>query len=284
MSILGHTEKKGRSATKGTKNEVTASRTYEITSDIADESEIDVIEYVETYIIAVYEEHADYQYISCKDVNVNQSSDDARTWEVTVSFGIIDADEKEADNNPLNQPIAIDYDWQTETRIIEFDINNERLQNSAGDPPSQAQETLVYRLVINVQRNEATFDHNTIGAYAGRVNADVWMGFPANTVQFFPGRTTRQFDPVAGYYYSTTYQFVINTDGYLPLRILDQGFRQLNDDDPATPVYILDAEDEKVSDPVLLDGAGKVLASGLPPVFREYEHIQQLPFNNVFNF
>ena len=64
MSILGHTEKKGRSATKGTKNEVTASRTYEITSDIADESEIDVIEYVETYIIAVYEEHADYQYIS----------------------------------------------------------------------------------------------------------------------------------------------------------------------------------------------------------------------------
>ncbi|MEZ5943192.1 MAG: hypothetical protein R3C18_17505 [Planctomycetaceae bacterium] len=58
-----------------------------------------------------------------------------------------------------------------------------------------------YRLIINVTRNEATFDMATVGAYAGSVNGDSWLGFAAGQVQFIPGRVRREFDSKYGYYF-----------------------------------------------------------------------------------
>lgn len=280
MGVTSCNEIKGRQGELGVRNEFTATRSYLVNCNSSSDDEVTVIEYIVAHIAAIGSVHPSYDYAWCKSISAQQASDDGLTWTVQLDYGQFAEDERE--ENPLQQPAQIDYDFQVEQIPIDYDQNNERIQNSCGDPPAQAIEVPAYRLVINVSRNEATFNAGLIGAYAGSVNADRWLGFDAGQVQFLPGRTRREFDSKYGYYYVCAYQFVVNTDGYLPLKLLDQGFRELNDDDE--PVYILDADDEKLTDPALLDGNGKKLDAGEPPVFREFQHLKQLPFSGVFRF
>ncbi|MEZ5945221.1 MAG: hypothetical protein R3C18_27925 [Planctomycetaceae bacterium] len=279
MSITGANELKGRTAELGVKNEFTATRLYQIETDTLTSEDV-VVQYVVDNIAAIASVHPSYSYAWCKSINAQQTSDDGLSWTATIEYGQFAEDDRT--ENPLSQPVQLEYDFQVEQVPIDYDRNNERIQNSCGDPPATAIEVPTYRLIINVTRNEATFDAATVGAYAGSVNGDSWLGFAAGQVQFIPGRVRREFDSKYGYYFICSYQFVVNTDGYLPLKLLDQGYRELNDDDE--PVYILGNDDEKLTDPALLDGAGKQLAAGEPPVFREYDHLKQLPFSAVFNF
>lgn len=280
MSVISCNEVKGRSGELGVKNEFTAERTFQVETSLVSDDEVTVIDYILANVATIGSQHPSTAISFLKSISAQQSSDDGYQWSVSLSYGPFAEDERE--ENPLNKPAEIEYDFQVEQVPIDYDTNNQRIQNSVGDPPTEAIEIPIYRLVINVNRNEASVNAVALAAYAGAVNADIWQGFEAGSVQFIPGRVRREWDNNIGYYYIVSYSFTVNTDKYVPLRILDQGFREFNDDDE--PVYILDADDEKLSDPALLDGAGHKLPTGNPPVFREYNHLKQLPFNALFNF
>ena len=278
MSVTSCREIKGRSGELGIKNEFTATRLLQVEVDDPADDEQTVIEYVIANVVAIGTAHPTCAYAWCRNINAVQSADDGLSWTVTCSYGPFDEDER--DENPLSKPAQIEYDFQVEQVGIDADRDGQRIQNSCGDPFQQAIEVPIYRQVINVTKHMATYNAGLYAAYAGAVNADRWQGFEPGQVQFIPGRARREFDPKYGYYYIVDWQFVVNTDGYLPLRLLDQGYRQLNDDDE--PVYLVDAEDEKLSDPALLNGNGRKLEPDEPPVFLEFQHLNQLPFRGVF--
>lgn len=266
-----------RTAELDEKNRRTYQRQFALESTVDNELEAVVLQYVIDNIVGLGGVMPGDSLAFCRGLSLAQVEDGYR-WTCTADFGFIEAEDEEL--NPLEQPAEFDWSFQTETIPIDYDQDGYRIQNSCGDPPATAIEVPTYRAVLKISRNEATFDPELAWQYAGAVNADNFQGAAPGTVQFVPPRAKRQRDQTYGFYWSVEYEFIFNPDRFVPYRLLDQGYRELNDDDE--PVYILDNEGEKVSDPVLLKD-GKRLESGEPPVFLEFDHLPQLPFS-IFNF
>lgn len=187
----------------------------------------------------------------------------------------------------INDPLLANPVWSWNSEIsdepIDRDINGAALTNSSGeawDPPITRK---VYDLVLSYQRNEAIYVPLIAADFQDSVNSFEFLGFPAGKVKCTK-IGSQQARAAATVYFSVNYEFVVRvdaTDTWIR-RFVDEGFRVKDDTETGeTGESIKDVEGVAVTSPVLLDGSGAKLATGLPPVFLEYDIVKFRDLNDL---
>lgn len=153
------------------------------------------------------------------------------------------------------------------------------------DPPFMVND---YHIGISIDRNtrDADFDSNAILDFLNTVNKDDLQiaGFDCppfygyiNDIRFRSAYTSDD-----ELYWEEHWEIIINLEGWL-VALLDQGIYTT----AATPsgflayTAIIDSEGDRITDPVLLDGAGQEKPTGADPYYLVYHAYWETEFNNI---
>lgn len=198
--------------------------------------------------------------------------EDFFTWLVYVDYSTA-----ATSDNPTGDPPKIVFRSRKYTKPAIISRNGNAILNSAGflfDPPPDKPES---HMVVEINFASADLDPFDAEAYIDSVNSDVWFGKDPNTwymeditaePQNFGGLDYYQFTLIAEYDKNTWTK-----------KILDRGFMEKVGGNVR---QILDARGQPVSEPQLLDGNGVKLAPGNPAFFRDFDILDELPFNALF--
>lgn len=219
---------------------------------------------------------------------------------------------------PWEERPIIEWDWEETTEVPQRDLDGKAYLNSANMPFMPAPSFPTARNVLVLTRNEASFDRVIATKYRYSVNSDTFLGAEPGTVKCLPPRMKqRNRGPLQ--YYQITYRLVFNlpkmpdpptrtqqqssgsglatigkkVKGTEELQswqpeLLDQGTHQLQKfaglPFEGEPVPII-KYGSPASQPVLLDGAGRVLkpnADGiLVPKYITFRRFPAVPFKPI---
>jgi hypothetical protein len=203
-------------------------------------------------------------------------------FEVTVNYEAITEGRTGAYDEPVSPlalPPEINWGFAVHSEMIDRDIDDVAISNSAGqtfDPPIQEDK---YDLVMSVQWNRPSFNRLLAAEYIGQINSDVFYGFPIGTVRCVNLAGVEIFTPYL-IYYRVSMEFHIRWAGW-KRRILDQGWAiKTGVDGDGKPIYKVnkDEDDTILPEPVKFDGAGGILPFASDGYFLEFDTLVALPF------
>jgi hypothetical protein len=233
-----------------------------------------------------------YDYLSYVS-SVDPTRDDANPyhWRVEVNYDVVDDNSgghggKKAGpqdpqdvTDPRNWLPSIGANWILKQRPVYYDVNGNKIINSAMTAPNPPINQEVYHLQVTISRYEDKLNLPQLQQFNNVLNADTFWGQQAgmckclpisfeyeqlNGVDYWKKKYTIEIAP--GYKVDAT--GAIEDWGY---KLIDQGYTQLVDAngnpcgstaDPTTvhPATIPDRYGGKISQPVFLDGHGAQLA------------------------
>jgi len=185
-------------------------------------------------------------------------------WRVTASYATPSGatNEKGESLNPLDAPPEISYDFEQIQQMIDTDLDDKPIVNTAGDPFDPKPEIPYGRPLVRITRNEQEFPGAKARDYAGgrgAINSDAFKGWPPGTVRC---RNISGTDQTEGEfaYCRVTYEFICDAEGWQP-RPLNIGLREKKDGEM---VVIKDKDGQPVSQPVALNKDGTAKEAGGP--------------------
>jgi hypothetical protein len=220
-------------------------------------------------------------------MRATQEEGDALGWIVTVEYGWYDSNEAGGGptQNPLLMPIDVAFSFRDYQVVCDRDINGNPILNSAFDPYDPPIMINVPNQVLTVTRNEAAYDSAFAYMYRNSISQDSFAGATALFAKCIAITPKNLFHQDVGWYYQMTYEFELlnprlsaGPNGWRKT-ILDAGLRQLV---KGKPVHIL-LKGMPISQPMLLNGMGGLLAPNAAPVYNIYQVYPELPFSD-FNF
>jgi len=162
--------------------------------------------------------------------------------------------------------------------VLDRDINDEPIVNSAGDPYQPRPEDVRYIKAIEVISWIRDYDMDFWGGYEDTVNSDeIWGREPGTLLMVGPPNGTRKVDWV-GTYWEVRSEIHWDEDGWKK-SIPDMGKNKLVNAAggvPSSPSVaagkepITDKSGQRVLDNVPLDGSGQPLLHGLPWVVKDW--------------
>jgi hypothetical protein len=170
--------------------------------------------------------------------------------------------------NPLNRPIRIRWYTEKWQKPIEREVSDAGvsagqnwIRNAAGDPFLPPVTVDRSRFVIEIHKNEATFDHDKVEAYLDSVNKEEFLGYGVKKVKFSECSTDGPQLESGVIFWQSTYKFHVDKNGWL-IRLLNAGVRKL----VGGAIAHVMVNGIPVSRPVPLAANGDVLAVGANPV------------------
>ena len=188
------------------------------------------------------------------------------------------------EDDPLDAPPVIEWSFTHGSEDVDQDIDDEPIQNSAGegfDPPLQK---LWGDQVLRITRNEADFDYDQALSYLYHVNSGAFLGRAAGTALFTDIRAVRVYE-AATEYDRVTYEITFRTTGpKWQLHVLDQGFRYktgkpLADGSPQLESAKVDGE--LATKPVLLKADGTKLPDGEDAHWLDFQVYDEADFDTL---
>jgi hypothetical protein len=153
--------------------------------------------------------------------------------------------------------------------------------NTIGDPLLDPPETEETRPVLTLTRNETNYNEAYAGSFKDTVNADVFLGYPRNTVKCKSIKGERIYTADWGYYWRVVYQFEFRDDdddnGYTEL-VINAGYRQLSGG-TGLPVQITIAGKD-ITDAVGLQKDGQY-TPGADPYFIDFKLFPEVDFDQL---
>lgn len=217
-----------------------------------------------------------------------------------------------AENNPEFEPPDIEWDFQELSRAFLTDLDGKPYNNTAHRPLTPAPQIEIAYPVLNITRNELSFDRRKATDFAYALNGNFFLQTPPNGAQCLPPRATIKYKGGLSYWrvsYKIRFGVVLPDDTFLSWQpeFNDNGMEEwvLKPGAVANPLIPNDADrfewrpikkgTHKVSSPVLLDGAGKELKPvkkivtvelpsepGEPPEFGQEERMVMEPVKLTF--
>lgn len=202
-------------------------------------------------------------------------------WKSTIEFTREQSSTNGGDEpaeNPLLEPVGIDWDYEERQILAVKDANGVWICNSANERFEDPIFADDFRRVLVVTRNEATFPKTLADALSNRLNAATWNGYAAKTVKLKPIRARRAFHQAIGLYYQVTYEFhFAPIGGDWKEYIVDAGLTEVVSG-VRRPILINNFT-QATTAPIKLDGSGEALPEGDPPVFLDFELIPTADFS-----
>jgi hypothetical protein len=206
-----------------------------------------------------------------RSVECEQQEHDPKQWKVVCDYSSetddpereegagedARGDDDKKKDNPLLRPAEVEWGAVDYQRVVDRDINGDPIVNSAGarfDPPVEEDDS---RLVLKVQRNEASFNVSLAQQYTNALNSDSFLGGDPYTwlCKAFTG-TRKVEDGIV--YWSVQYEFHYRSDTWFRF-VLDQGFYEQHAGTDGKPRAFKDNTGQLLSEPLLLDGYGRRL-------------------------
>lgn len=213
------------------------------------------------------------------DVAPRQDSAQPTVWMVTVTWrSSSDSSGGGPDPEPLNpllRPAEIQFLDTVSREPIDVDADGNPITNSAGVTFEDPVEKDVSDPIIRIVRNEPSFNQFQAAEYRQSINSDGFFGWDPGQVKCVTLTAVQQREPEFPPYFRVTYEFHVRFDGWQTNK-LDVGRIELDDSDE--PINITGADDQALSEPVYLDGAGKQLEPNEPPVFLTFDLYPERPF------
>lgn len=212
-----------------------------------------------------------------------ESEDDWASWIITCKYstelpagGKFDygnpgsdgsgGDGENVANNPEFEPPEIDWDFETDTKVVTRDLDGKPIVNSAGqpfDPPLSFDQAYA---VLTFTRNQVFFNRQMATDFSFAVNKTTFLGAPPGAAQCMPPRAKRVFKGSISYWRVTwRVRFsrpdtvtvlgvpVVDLATWQP-RILDIGTMQkVLFDSVQVPIW---RGGQPVPGPIMLDGDG----------------------------
>lgn len=203
------------------------------------------------------------------------TSEDGLTWELHLDF----SNDATISENPLNDPYEFEWDMTSFSRVVDYDINNRPIMNTAGDFYSDPVEINDFLPTLSATGNHLEFNAGLAYSYRNAVNSDWWNGFSPGTLQVLAIKGTRQYQEGFGFYWKSTYQLMVNPDGF-DVTLASRGLRE-RVDGKLQPIKI---KGKDVTEPLCLDINGVGITDGSPPAFSTYQLYPRLPFYGVFAY
>lgn len=244
----------------------------------------------------VYQPHPSNPWLFVGSVRVDVH-EGPKTFIVTVSY--------QALSDPISLPADISWTHATTNEPIDVDGDGNPITNSSDQPFDPPVTDDVDDAVRRYRVNWENFDHNTIARYINSTNSDTFLGFPPGTCKIVEFNGTR-LRTGAIFYWDVLNIIHVRLAGWKKEKE-DTGTREFvgtktithQIPDPAggdpievdrivklyrtiTETLVDENEDEievAVTEPVKLDGEGKILAQGDPSVFLTFTTKPSIPFN-----
>ncbi len=201
-----------------------------------------------------------------------------RDWKSVIEFTREQSSSNggnEPAENPLLEPVGIDWDYEDRQVAVERDVNGNRICNSAKDRYDEIIYADDFRRTLIVTRNEATFPKALADALSNRLNASVWNGYAAKTVKLKPIRARRAFHQAIGLYYQVIYEFHFAPIGSDWRRyVLDAGLNEV----VSGVKRRMTIDNKPTTSSLALDGSGVKLGLAATPVFTGWELIPTANF------
>lgn len=204
---------------------------------------------------------------------------DGLQWEVDVEYGPYDPTIRP--ESPLDQPPEVSWDANQFTRpaVVEADQGDgstpQAIANTAGVPFDPAPQVDDSRPVLQVVRNEQTYDVGLATSYRDCVNDQPFLGWDPGTVKIHSISGRRAWHPICGYYWSVSYTLEFNELGWTS-KPLDAGLTERRAD--GMLYAITDPNGVPVSSPVPLSGDGLANDIGVDDVYLEFHIYKQVDF------
>lgn len=212
-------------------------------------------------------------------------SDDGRTWHCTVTFGSPLGDNEDAvtsDDPTLAIPME-SYDSEDREVIVDRDISDEPIVNTAGDPfdPPVTRDVSRRILVIEWNVTEASFDAGWIDTYTDKKNSTTFKGRSAGKMYLAKITAQRAWSTVIGLYYKLRGEWHIDPNGWNK-RPLNAGMREKVTAQAGVRYRVITGDDgQPVSEPVPLDLNGLKLPPDGTPIFGDFDVILSIDFNDL---
>lgn len=210
-----------------------------------------------------------------QDIDCNCVSNDGLTWEMSLEFT-----NETGGTNPLLEPYEFEWDMTSFTRIVDYDVNNVPIMNTAGDFYVDPVEVNDFLPTLSATGNHLDFNAGLAYAYRSAVNSDYWNGFSPGTLQVLSIKGQRMYQEGFGFYWRSTYQLMVNPDGF-DVILASRGLRER---DSNGNLKYIQLKGKDVTEPLLLDANGKAIKNGGQAVLNKYQVYHRLPFNGVFAY
>ncbi len=251
---------------------------YAITVDDVNEGPLTVRSYTGWVYGQVYTNGAETDALArCVSINEKPVGTSRLDWLVTVSFARPATEQSgEESENPLTDPIQIEWGYEDRQISVERDVNGVWICNDAKDRYDEIILADDFRRTLTITRNEASFPKSLADALSNRLNAATWNGYAAKTVKLKPITASRAYNRAIGLYWVVRYEFQFApVGGDWKRYILNAG---LNEIVSGNKRRILDDEKNPVTVPYPLDATGARLAVAGTPIFKSYELIPTANF------
>jgi len=208
-----------------------------------------------------------------------------KQWTVTAQYKVTTGEENEPpEADPEDDPPVVTFSSEIYQEPVFRDIDDKGIMNSAGDyfaDPSPMRDAA--HLIIKVKRNYKTAPAFCL-SYQNSINASAFT-IAGLTIAKQLARISRfELSEVklrGSYQYrELSFELHVHRDGWRP-QILDAGLMQKDPDDANKRIPCVDADGEKVTSPVALDGSGSQLSNPSPNTahFKEFQIYPEVDFS-----
>lgn len=184
--------------------------------------------------------------------------------------------------SPLDEAARITGSYVRVERFALYDLDDEPVQNSAGDFFAGGLAIEEFDSVVSITRNESTsaFDFAQHREFNGTTNVSEYSGAAADKLLLLIGPWERLWHPVPGFYFRVQYTLHYRKAGWQEA-FRDQGLRQkVSLFDPERKP-ILDYFGRPVSEPVDLDGVGQPLDDDEDPIYLPFRVRDRKDFDEL---
>jgi hypothetical protein len=251
MAIIDIYRKGGGRTGGRTQDEATATEQWYVGTDVVEEVETILAEFVQPGGI--------YQGRRVASLSAAEH-DDGYSWLVDIGYSTTATDPTE---NPLTDPVKVSGSQSARQVPIEFDKDGNPILNTAGDPFQEILFAEDFDDTLQLTFNRAVVPFSAAQSAKRTTNSTPILGLAIGTVRYAGMSFQPQEHDVVGPYYSITIGLALAADW--KKRILNQGFREL-DNGELKPIK---KGGKDVSQPVLLAIDGTALPENGTPVTLE---------------
>jgi len=220
----------------------------------------------------------------CSQIQLKRRRRDPKRWLANVHFSTLaqGQDPGLSNVNPLLRPVKYRGAKMVSTRPINRDKDGRLIVNSAKEEFDEPLEGELVLPLLVATRNVASLDVwlNDMGTFLHSVNTSNYRNQSARKWACMDLEISDVIYEEGVAFYQETWSLGFNP-GLWDEVLLDRGWKVLNDESPAKKVNATDDKGKPVSEPVLLNGAGKKLPTGADPVGVTFRCKREVAWTNI---
>lgn len=200
-------------------------------------------------------------------------------WKVTVEYSSDSGQSGQQQEDPLDRPAVQRWSFNRYVKLVEKYLDDKKFSNTA-DEPFEPYEIDDSRPVLEVTRNQASFNPVLAYEYRDAVNSDAFFGAAPGTAKV-ASISASQSEENGILFWVVRYAIEFNPDGWQP-KIRNQGLMMRNS--TGDQVNATNDKGQPTTTAIDLAQDGTKLAAGAAAIYLDFRMYPKKPFSVFGNY